>query len=110
TAASRLTGEITRAGSCSVEVTIEARLGDPTRTDSAKIATSKVGSTSAMIVISRLAPIPPNAVPVSRPASASATVPSASNATTANRSAAAGSAGSVVTNGATTATTSVVAT
>ena len=28
------------------------------------------------MVISRLAPIPPNAVPVSRPASASATVPS----------------------------------
>ena len=53
-----------------------ARFVDPTGTDSAKIATSRVGSTSATMVISRLAPIPPNAVPVSSPASASATVPS----------------------------------
>ena len=49
------------------------RLVDPARTDRAKIATSTVGSTSARMVVSRLAPIPPNAVPVSSPASASTT-------------------------------------
>ena len=91
-------------------MTIADRFVEPTRTDSAKIATSRVGSTSARIVISRLAPIPPNAVPVSMPASASATAPSASSATTANRSATGSRADAVVTNGATTATTSVVAT
>ena len=44
-----------------------ARFVDPTGTDSAKIATSRVGSTRARMVTSRLAPIPPNAVPVSMP-------------------------------------------
>ena len=48
-------------------MTIAARLVDPTGTDSAKIATSRVGSTRARMVVSRLAPIPPNAVPVSMP-------------------------------------------
>ena len=78
-----------------------ARLVDPTGTDSAKIATSRVGSTRARIVISRLAPIPPNAVPVSIPASANATAPSASSATTTNRSAPAAGTAAMVTNGAT---------
>ena len=61
-------GRTPAPGRPGVEVTIADRLVEPTRTDSAKIATSRVGSTSARMVISRLAPIPPNAVPVSMPA------------------------------------------
>ena len=45
------------------------------------------GSLIAAIVISRLLPMPPNAEPGSRPASARNTVPSSSRYTTANRSA-----------------------
>ena len=61
---------MTRAGSCTVAVTIAARFVDPARTDNAKTDTSRVGSTRARIVISRLAPMPPNAVPVSSAARA----------------------------------------
>ena len=64
-----------------------ARLVDPARADSAKAASNSVGSTSAAMVISRLEPMPPNAVAVSSPASASATVPSRSSPTTTIRSA-----------------------
>ena len=65
---------------------MSARFVDPTGTESAKIATSRVGSTRARMVISRLAPMPPNAVPVSSPANANAAAPSVSSATTTNRS------------------------
>jgi hypothetical protein len=58
-------------------------LEDPTRTESAKPATSNVGSARAATVTARLEPMPPNAVPVSRPASASATEPRSSSDTTA---------------------------
>src|SRR5699024_6714606 len=105
----RCTGEAIRAGSNTVEATMVARLVEPTGTESAKIATSIVGSDNAMIVTSRLEPIPPKAVPVSRPANVSATVPSTNNATTANRSAIGSTAEAIDTNGATVATTSVVA-
>ena len=68
--------------------------------DSAKTANKMVGSTRAAMVISRLAPMPPNEVPVSMPARVSATVPTNSSPTTANRSALASSGDPVATSGA----------
>ena len=62
------------------------------------------------MVISRLAPIPPNAVPVSRAASASATVPKSSSPTTANRSAEPSSGDAVEASGAMAAISRLVAT
>ena len=109
TAASRLAGEITARGSCTVAPTMAARFVEPTRTDSANTDSRIVGSTSDITVISRLAPMPPNAVPVSSPASASVTVPSASTAATAIRSATGSSGEEVVANGTTAATTRTVA-
>ena len=88
---------------------MSARFVDPTGTESAKIATSRVGSTRARMVISRLAPIPPNAVPVSSPANANAAAPSVSSATTTNRSVPAAGTAAMVTNGATATTATVVA-
>ena len=60
------------------------------------------------MVISRLAPMPPNDVPVSIPARVSATVPRNSNPTTANRSALESSGDPVATSGAIAAISSVV--
>ena len=76
--------------------------------DSAKTASRIVGSTSAAMVISRLAPMPPNEVPVSMPARVSATVPRNSRPTTANRSATGSSGDPVATSGTIAAISSVV--
>jgi len=99
TAASRLAGESKWEGAAMVPATMSVRSDEPTRTDSAKIASRMVGSTRATMVVSRLAPIPPKAVPVSSPASVSATVPSRSIATTAKRSLTPPTAATVETNG-----------
>ena len=76
------------------------RLADPAGMDSAKTASKMVGSTSAAMVISRLAPMPPNEVPVSMPARVNATVPTNSSPTTANKSALESSGDPVATSGA----------
>jgi hypothetical protein len=76
--ASTLPGAATDRGLASVCPTMAARFEDPALTDKAKIARRIVGSARAAMVVSRLDPIPPNAVPVSRPASARPTVPSSS--------------------------------
>ena len=75
-----------RTGSATVCRMMSPRFVDCAVSASAKIDSATVGSVSATTVISRLAPIPPNGEPVSRPASARKKVPSRSRYTTANRS------------------------
>ena len=74
------------AGSDARAATIVDSADVPTGMDSAYTATSTVGSTRAAIVMCRLEPMPPNAVPDSRPSRARAAVPSSSSDTTTNRS------------------------
>ena len=84
--ASRLTGAAISDGVSIRARTISARVELPTGIDSAYTATRTVGSTRAAMVMCRLEPIPPNAVPESRPSSATATVPTSRTDTTTNRS------------------------
>jgi len=75
TNASRLPGETSRPGLSALEETMAARLAECPGIDSANTASKIVGSTMAAMVISRLEPMPPKAVPVSQPARVRATVP-----------------------------------
>ena len=99
-----------QAGCASDLVMMVGRLEEWAGTDRARMATSKAGSARAPIVMARLAPMPPNAVPVSRAPRARETEPRRRRKTTANRSADQPKAGSVANSGATAATTRVVAT
>ncbi len=109
TAARAAAGVATLAGWCATAPTMAARLEECTGIDSPKTAMRMAGSASAAIIVSRLAPMPPNAVPVSSPASARATVPSSSRPTTAKRSPALSNGEPVVTPGTMTAMTRVLA-
>ena len=84
--ARRWPGPRAAAGSARVRDTICEKLVDPALSASATIESATVGSVSATTVISRLAPMPPNGDPVSRPASARKNVPSSSKYTAAKRS------------------------
>ena len=98
--ASTAASETTCPGWVMVCATKAPKLADPAGMDSANTASRMVGSTSAAMVIARLAPMPPNEVPVSMPASVNATVPTNSRPTTANRSALPSSGEPVATSGA----------
>ena len=84
--ASACPGPIAYAGIFKTDPAITPRLVEPVVSASARIATARVGSVSAATVISRLDPMPPNAVPGSRPPSARKNVPSISSAVSTNRS------------------------
>ena len=72
----RWPGLIAVAGLASVWITMRPRLVEPAPSARPKIASAIVGSAMAATVISRLAPMPPKAVPGSSPASARKNVPS----------------------------------
>jgi hypothetical protein len=78
--------------------------------EKARMATSSAGSVRAPMVITRLAPIPPSGVPVSRAPRAMNTDPRSRTKTTAKKSELFPSGGRVVTRGDMTATTSALAT
>src|SRR5713101_2075096 len=84
--ASRWPGPSTAAGSAIVPATICEKLVDRALRANAIMDNATVGSVRATTVISRLAPIPPNGDPVSRPASARKKVPRSSRYTAANKS------------------------
>ena len=102
--ASRLTGAAISDGVSIRARTISASVELPTGIDSAYTATSTVGSTSAAMVMCRLEPIPPNAVPESSPSRATATVPISSTETTTNRSSGTSGTGIAPTSGSSAAT------
>ncbi|CNU42614.1 Uncharacterised protein [Mycobacterium tuberculosis] len=108
TKASTPASDTTWPGWSIVLATSAPRLADPAGMDSANTASRIVGSTSAAMVISRLAPMPPKEVPVSMPARVSATVPRNSSPTTANKSALGSRGDPVATRGAIAAIKSVV--
>ncbi len=103
-------GVASQAGCASDLVMMAGRLEERAGTERARIATSRAGSARAPIVMARLAPMPPNAVPVSRPPSARKTEPRRRRKTTANKSADQPNAGSVASSGAMMTITRVLAT
>ena len=67
-----------RDGRAMVRAAISPRFVEPAASASERMASAMAGSLMAAMVISRLLPMPPNAEPGSRPASARNTVPSSS--------------------------------
>src|SRR2546425_3569024 len=107
--ARRCPGLTADSGSAMVRAAISPRLVEPAPRASAKIASASVGSASAATVTSRLAPIPPNAEPGSRPASARKNVPSSRRYTTTKRSPIRSTGNGAASTGTRTATISVLA-